>query len=100
MSTYPVRTSEDWVPTAPLREAFERSGLSVCELARRLDWWHHTSDGNGGRRRAPDTMRVARQLGIKPTHSRRKVHLRQAMRYERALEIAEAIDVDPHEVGL
>ena len=76
------------VPVDGLREAFERSGLTSGELARRLGWTK------------PDGYRVYRQLGLTPHHSRGHVEFRQTMSYDRALEIANALGVDPVDVGL
>ena len=77
------------VPVDGLREAFERSGLTSGELARRLGWTK------------PDGYRVYRQLGLTAHHTHRgRVEYRQTMSYRRALEIAQALGVDPVDVGL
>lgn len=80
----------DEVPVAPLREAFLRSDMTAGDLARALGWMK------------ADHQRVARQLGLQhdtnghgsPTRSR------GTMSYNRAVQIAEALGIDPTEVGL
>jgi hypothetical protein len=80
-------------PVAPLREAFERSGKCVTEVATAMDWWRP----NG----VPDGQRVRRSLGILPTPQRTgKAVARRYMRAERASLLAEAIGVMPVEIGL
>jgi hypothetical protein len=78
------------VPIAPLREAFERSGLTAGDVARRLGWMR------------PDHKRVQRQLGIAPTsrQSNSNPYYIESTSYARALELAEAIGVSPVEVDL
>jgi len=78
------------VPIAPLREAFLRSDTSVQELARRLGWMR------------PDGYRVQRQLGIRPGSNGHgyPARERETMSYERALEICEALGIDPVDVDL
>lgn len=74
------------VPLAPLREAFAGSGLTFCEVARRIN--RHESF-------------VRRYLGgrihYSPDGSRRVL---ATTNYENACALAEAIGVDPFEVGL
>jgi len=50
------------VPVDPLREAFQRSGMTPSELARALGW---EMEHCGRRTPQPDTTRVQRRLGIK-----------------------------------
>jgi len=78
------------VPVAPLREAFLRSDVSAGELARRLGWTR------------PDSMRVARQLGLLQSHDgrSRQPYIRETTSYERAVEICLALNIDPADVGL
>ena len=83
-----TRTCE--VSTDRIREAFERSGVSASELALRLGWLR------------PDSARVSRQLGIafdRNGHGS-PIRNRGMMSYERALEICEALGIDPVDVGL
>lgn len=80
------------IPVAPLREAFERSGLSASEVARRLGWT----------RTVPDSGRVLRQLGLYPTHNGHGhgYRTRETMSDDRAAELARVLGVDPVDVGL
>lgn len=76
----------------PLREAFERSRRSASEVARQLDWRHCGS---------PDVVRVRRQLGLHPYHPGHGYppRLRSRCSYQRYVELARAIGVDPAQVG-
>jgi len=77
------------VPVAPLRQALLDSGVTTSELARRLGWVR------------PDTVRVARQLGILPNiDGTGRSYTRETTSYERALEICEALGIDPVDVDL
>ena len=78
------------VPVAPIAEAFARSGVTASELARRLGWVR------------PDTTRVRRQLGQLPDFNGRGYPItpRETMSYTRALEIAEALGIDPVDLNL
>jgi len=78
------------VPVGPLREAFLTSGISAAELARRLGWTR------------PDTVRVARQLGLRHNHHGHgsRPYLRETTSHERALEILEALGIDPVDADL
>jgi len=77
------------VPVAPLRKALLESGVSTSELARRLGWVR------------PDSSRVARQLGIlSNVDSTGRSYVRETTSYERALEICEALGIDPVDVDL
>jgi hypothetical protein len=84
----------DLVDVAPLREAFERSGLTLSEVCRRLGWYcpkvNRPSLG-------PDTARLRRALGTQ-RHGRGYVNRR--IGYDLAARIADAIGADPVEVDL
>ena len=83
-----VKHASQVVDNAELREYFERSGMTACQLARDLEWWN----GVEGRGRRPDASRVRRTLGI--TRSRRRINRRLA------LKVALAMGVDPVDVGI
>jgi hypothetical protein len=68
----------------PFREAFERSGLSITEVARRLDWT------------CPDQDRAGRTLGLHRDHGK----YRQRLCHHTALALCKALDIDPVDVGL
>jgi hypothetical protein len=78
------------VPVGPLREAIERRGLSMAEVARRLDWYE----------RRPDTGRVSRMLGRSRVLVAGRSTYQQTVTWETAERLVEACDLDPHEVGV
>lgn len=93
---------EDLVPVAPLREAFERSGLRACDVAHALGWVRR----GGG---SADTQRVRRSLGLAHyTSTRTRADgsrsswraVNERIGYEHAVRFAAAMGVDPVEVGL
>jgi hypothetical protein len=80
------------IDLAPLREAFLRSGKTPADVARALGW----RKPNG----VADGPRVRRALGMRPAWSNGRKRLRQRCSYETAVKLADAIGVDPYEVGL
>lgn len=86
------------VPNAPIREAFEESGLNAATVCRRLGWV--SSSGQ------PDTSRLQRRLGLRAGMKGGHGPARQsqatwaAVRYETAIAIVRAIDRDPVDFGL
>lgn len=79
------------VPVQPLQEAFRRSGLTAAELARRLGWYR------------PDSVRVARQLGLISNGGRghgSRPDMRKTMSRAKALEILDALGLDPVDVDI
>jgi hypothetical protein len=85
------------VEVALLREAFLRSGLTAGDVARVLGW-----RAAGSQRGRADSQRVKRYLGITPYPGTRGYppRLRERFSYEMAVKLAEAIGVDPVDVGL
>lgn len=77
------------VPLDKLRGAFDASGLTATEVARRMGWL----DG-----RSPDGARVKRALGIYPSISRGRRSPRRLIDAETAGLLAEAIGVMAWEV--
>lgn len=75
----------EWVPVEVLQRALEDSGLSVCEVARRMGWV------------SPNSARVSRALGLTEGRGR---SLQVKTRYKRAVELLEAMDQDPTDYGL
>lgn len=75
------------MPVGPLRDAWERSGLSLSTVARRLGRVY------GGQ---ADTTYVRRRLGLASHHGAIQTHVG----YDVAMQIAQALDVDPVDVGL
>jgi transcriptional regulator with XRE-family HTH domain len=83
----------EYVPVAPLREAFLQSGMSLSELARRM----------GMVRTQPNANQAARTLGLRPdTNSRDGVRdvPREFVSPRMAQRIADALELDYHDVGL
>lgn len=83
------------IDLAPLREAFQRSGKSPADVARELGWTTHKGDADG--------PRVKRALGLRPyTAGGRpgETFMRKRCSYDTAVRLAEAIGVDPADVGL
>lgn len=78
------------VDVALLQEAFKKSDITPAELARRLNWME----------RRPDSARAMRRLGIYPYYVRGRKSYNKTVDYDQALKIAEAIGVDPTDVGL
>jgi len=87
----------DEVPVGPLREAFERSGLSTNEVARRAGWLRHYVARNGRVRKMGDSTRVRRGLGLVATQGG---WVRTHLTYDEAVALARALDVDPVDVGV
>jgi hypothetical protein len=88
---------EGYVPNAPIREAFIKSGISAYDLAGFCGW----AKGKDG---TPDGSRVERLLGLRPYkngHGRLSTNV--SMSEENALKIIEALHYDPvdfREIGL
>jgi len=74
------------VPTQPLIEAFHRSRLSKCELAKRMGHTRRAKSPNGIRQ--ADTSPVYRILS------------QRTMNYETALRMARALNLDPVDANL
>jgi len=80
------------IDVAPLREAFLRSGRTATEICIWLDWLRP----DGG----PDTSRLRRALGLLPSTSHGHVTFARSIGVDRAALIADALNLDPYEVGL
>jgi hypothetical protein len=82
------------VPVEPLQEAFKESGLTLSEVCFRIGWTVRR-DRHGC---AGDTARLSRALGLQPqtsSISRGTRYINRRVRYETAVRIAEALDLDP-----
>lgn len=75
------------VPVENLQRAFKKSGLTKCELARRLGWT----------KVVPNVHRVSETLGLQIQTSGKK---RRRVTYETALRLARAMNADLQEVGV
>ena len=80
------------IDVAPLQEAFLRSGLTATELCNRLEW---LTPGD-----RPDTTRLKRALGLLPIAHYGENECARRIGIDRAALIADALNVDPFEVGL
>lgn len=80
------------VPNALLREAFLRSGRTPRDLAKDLDW------PNG---RSYDASRVKRTLGLAEdiSGSNGRHSTRRTVNVQLAVRMAEALGLDPWEIG-
>lgn len=98
--------TRELVDNTALREAFESSGLTAGDVARRMGWTRRQGKTRkDGRRAGPwmcaDISRVKRALGLNPEGgSRNGGKMRREIDYDTALRLAEAIGVDPTDVGL
>lgn len=80
----------DNIPVEVIQRAFADSGLSQNEVARRMGWVRSPT---------PNTDRVRRALGIKPTSGSRPKK-QTSVTYERALELIDAMGLEPVDYGL
>lgn len=97
----------EYVPNDRLREAFLESGLTAQEVARRCGWFYtHRAgyvrrDGTRKQRTSPNGTEVRRVLGLKANGNYKGTqYVCKSLRYETALEIARALELDPVDVGL
>lgn len=81
-------TSRELYPNEPFLRAFEESGMSYCELARRLGWY----------RTIPDASKLKQVLGV--TRWKRDRPHQKRVHYETALALCRALDMDPVDFGL
>jgi hypothetical protein len=94
----------DLVSNESLRERFleleEREGLTAADVARRLDWMISSTEKG----EVPDDRRVRRLLGLEPWISmkggRKRSELSKRMRYENAVSLLRALDLDPVDIGV
>lgn len=85
------------IDNKPLCEAFERSGLSACELALRLGYTRLKA----GRWVLGDSAPVRRALGLRRVILRGERLPRQRfMQRKTALRYAKALGLDPVDIGL
>jgi hypothetical protein len=80
------------VDVTPLRDAFLRSEVSLAELCRWLEWLKP----NG----TPDTSRLGRRLGLLPSTSHGQRQVSKRIGIDTAALIADALSIDPWEVGI
>lgn len=81
------------VPNDALRQAFLESPMSAAEVARAVGWF----DSKGG---CADGTRVRRTLGLRPAHENGQARVYQRVGSRNAVKIAEALGLDPVEIGL
>jgi hypothetical protein len=89
----------DRIDNAPLRRAFQRSGMSAGLVARRIDWLYRRDGrelGDGTRLQRALGMADRRGSGRGPTS---RPHRARSIDIDVAARIADAIGADPREVG-
>ncbi len=83
--------TRDLVSNAPIREAWERWGMTISEFARRMGFVTHR----------PHVQRARKLLGLAPDHrGRGPGNRREHMDYANALRACEALGLDPVDLGL
>lgn len=92
--------TRNWVPNAPLREAVElavSNGDTLSAIAGRMGWTREHQGHTSG-----DTSRLGRSLGRLPHKDNKGGHTSygRTTRYETAVKIVEALDLDPVEFNL
>lgn len=87
------------VDVAPVRRAFLASGMSAAGLALRLGWIHD-KDNEKHRVLVGDGSRVERRLGLRESTSHGRYYLAEDISLNHALKIADALGVDPEDLGL
>jgi hypothetical protein len=98
--------TRELIDLKPLQELVAESGVSHTELARRLGWMRMKRTRWGGTYITGDGSRVARTLGLVDQQpGGRRVHRPGRCRnrrigVEQAQRIADALDLDPVDVGL
>lgn len=86
------------VPNKPIRDYVLSRDISLEDLARWLDW---TQAGKRVReKRSYDTRRVMRVLGISKTYSNGVWRKQETMKYETAVQFADALGMDYWEAGV
>jgi hypothetical protein len=83
-----------------LRDAFKASGKTAADVARGMGWTCKISPRGKPARRVADGPRALRAMGCKPYHDRNGPRTKRTCSYEMAVRLAEAIGVDPVDVGL
>jgi hypothetical protein len=90
----------NFVPVDPLRDQFQklinRGEITTNEVALRCNWIRSDTG-------QPDTTRVRRALGLKECLARggeTRKRKQTTVRYETAVLLAEALNMDPHEAGI
>jgi hypothetical protein len=95
-----MKKSEDYVPATPFRERFlhlqEREGLTLAELAARLEWYEKRREQPVQR---PDSTRVARVLGLSKDGQIKGTE-NKLVEYDNAAKLCRALDLWPVDVGI
>lgn len=89
----PCRDGLPLVSNKPLREAFEESPIGMSELTRRMGYLRSGDYLSPPRTFFPDTSRVRRMLGLTKDNQ-------QWLRQSTAKRLANALHLDPVDVGL
>lgn len=96
-SNMPTQPKKHLISNAPLRAAFLSSSLSSWDMARALG---HERKRWTTNKTIPDATPVLRALGLKPEPAAEENRIRTHMQEATALRYAEALGLDPHEIGL
>ena len=84
------------LPVEPFQRAFELSGLSAYELARRLGYLrNHRHKGV-----VPDSTAALRLLGLRPHPGKGGAKTKRTVSFATAERLVEVFQVDPVDVGL
>lgn len=87
----------DRIDVTPLREAFERSGRSLSDVAYELGWTQRWADGHT----VANTSKVARTLGMMmQANGKGTRYMQRTVSYDMAVRLVRAIDCDPVDVGV
>lgn len=99
MSATSTSSREAMIDNAPIRKAFERSGLAPSTVALRIGWTASVKRPRFEKR--GDTTRLKRMLGMQDMIRKDGSTYRQQVISEGvAVMILEAMNVDPVDVGL
>lgn len=85
-----MRAREDQVEVAVIAKALKDSGLTKTEVARNMGWFKTIAD----------TTKLRRAIGEKPWYYRGNKQFQKHVRYDRAIELIEAMGLDPTDYGL
>ncbi len=92
---------EERIPVQPLREILLRrysEGETWSSMARRLGWTNPVPRNKNWTK--SDSTRLKRLIGIVQYESHGQYKIRETIKYDTALRVCEALDIDPIYVGL
>lgn len=97
-----------FIPNKELREAFEKSDITIAELTKRLGYYrmmkskYVRKDGTitYTKYMSQDVTKAKRELGLSLHNSNGRMQLRRHMHESKAIKYCEALDLLPVEIGL